>query len=133
MYFGADLIKCSNTDQRKGAILEMKQRIFPFKVEKTEELITANAGLRIYLELYRSAKINRDVRDIFSKPGSEKGFHATVYVVSIVMLFLSGGNYIEDIRKLKLDKAIKKIGKIGRIPSAGAIGDWMRTKSVKKI
>ena len=111
----------------------MKQTILPFKVEKTEDLITPNAGLAIYLELYRSAKINRDVRDLFPKPGSAKGFHANVYVVSIVMLFLSGGKYIEDIRKLKLDKALKKVGKIGRIPSADAIGDWMRTKSVEKI
>ena len=49
------------------------------------------------------------------------------------MLFLSGGKYIEDIRKLNLDKALKKVGKIGRLPSADAIGDWMRTKSVEKI
>ena len=111
----------------------MKQTILPFKVETTEDLITPNAGLSIYLELYRSAKINRDVRELFPKPGSAKGFHANVYTLSILMLFLSGGKYMEDIRKLKLDKALKKVGKISRIPSSDAIGDWMRTKSSEKI
>ena len=111
----------------------MQKTMLKFKVETTEELITPNSGLTLYLELYRAAKVNKSVRDLFPKPGSAKGFQANVYVLSILMLFLSGGKYIEDIRKLKLDKALKKVGKIGTIPSADAIGDWMRTNSEDKI
>ena len=111
----------------------MTQTILPFKIEKTEELITPNSGVSLYLELYRSAKVDRSVRELFPKPGSAKGFKANAYIVSILILFLSGGKYIEDIRKIRLDKALRKIGRLSCIPSADAIGDWMRTHSDEKI
>ena len=60
----------------------MKQTVYQFKVETTEELITPNAGVSIYLELYRSVKINRDVRELFPKPGLAIGFNANVYIAS---------------------------------------------------
>lgn len=110
----------------------MQKTILPIKIKKTKELITPNAGLILYLELYRGAKVNRNVRELFPKPGSAKGFDANAYVLSILMLFMAGGKYIEDIRKLKLDKALKKIGNMSTIPSADAIGNWMRTNSEEK-
>ena len=111
----------------------MTKTILPFKTEKTKELITPNSGLTLYLELYRALKIRENVRDLFPKPGSSKGFDANVYVLSILILFLAGGKYIEDIRKIQLDKALKKVGNLSLIPSPDAIGDWMRNNSLEKM
>lgn len=111
----------------------MTKTLLPFKVQKTKELITPNGGMSLYLELLRGIKLSRDVRERLPKPGSRKGFSAMVYVTSIVMLFLSGGKYMEDIRKLALDKGLRKVGKIRVIPGADAIGKWLRKKSDEKI
>ena len=111
----------------------MRQTVLDFKIEKTEEHITPNSGLSIYIELYKAAKVEQNIRELFPKPGSAKGFEANVYVLSILLLFLAGGKYIEDIKKIKLDKALKKIGRLSIIPTADAIGDWMRNDSAAKI
>lgn len=111
----------------------MKQTVLPFKIAKTEELITANSGLSIYVELYNQLNLEKDIRRLFPEPGSAKGFSAKLYVLPILMLFLLDGRYMEDIRKVKMDRAMRKLGKINTIPTPDAIGDWMRNLSDEKI
>ncbi len=86
-----------------------QQTILGFKIQKTEELITPSSGLALYLEMYRSIKVDTDVRDLFPKPGSANGFKANIYIVSMLILFLAGGRFIEDIRKIRLDRALRKL------------------------
>lgn len=111
----------------------MTQTILPFKIQKTKELITPNSGLLIYLELFKALKTERSIRQVFPKPGSGKGFKPNTYVLSILLLFLAGGKFIEDIRKIALDKTIRKLGNIHTIPSSDATGNWLRANSNIKI
>jgi len=111
----------------------MKQSVLPFKIAKTDEQLTAQAGLSIYVELYNGLDLDKDIRQLFPKPGSGKGFSAQLYVLPILMLFLLNGKFIEDVRKVKLDRVTRKLGKITIIPTPDAIGDWMRNLSDEKI
>ena len=103
----------------------MKQNVLPFKIAKTEELITPNSGMSIYVELYRKLKLAKDIRQLFPEPGSAKGFKAEIYILPILMLFLLDGKYMEDVRKVNLDRAMRKLGQIKTIPTPDAIGDWL--------
>jgi len=111
----------------------MTQTILPFKTKKTNELITPQGGIALYIEMYRGTKVYQNVRGLFPKPGNSNGYNSNAYVLSILVLFLCGGKYIEDIKKIKLDRALRKVGKLTHIPSADAIGNWLRKDSFSKI
>lgn len=55
------------------------------------------------------------------------------YINPIVMMFIGGGKYIEDIRKVKADKGLGRICKMEKVPSADAIRDWLRREGKEKI
>ncbi|MFH0948753.1 MAG: transposase [Elusimicrobiota bacterium] len=48
-------------------------------------------------------------------------------------MFIGGGKYIEDIRKIKVDTGLRRICKMDVVPTSDAIGDWLRRDSGKKI
>lgn len=110
----------------------IRQTVLPFKLELTEEKITPNSGLIIYAELFKGIRLKKHILKHFPEPGSAKGFEAQIYVLPLLLQFLGGGKYIEDIRKIENDKAIRKIADLGIIPSPDAIGNWMRNQSKKK-
>lgn len=110
----------------------MNQTILPFKLEKTDEKITPNAGLSIYAEMIEALGLRKKIQAYFPKPGSAKGFAAEVYLVSLVLQFLAGGKYLEDIRKIQNDEALRLIAGLGIVPTSDAIGDWLRNLSTEK-
>ena len=112
----------------------MTKKVLKFKLEFSEkEEITPYAGLGIYGEMYKSLGIDREVEKIFPKPGSGVGIEANNYIEPIMLMFIGGGKYIEDIRKINADKGLKTICKIKRVPGSDAIGDWLRRGSENKI
>ena len=98
-----------------------------------EERVTPYVGLGLYGELYKSIGIDKAVNNSMLKPGSGSGYEANTYVYPLAMMFLGGGKYIEDIRKIKADKGLQEIMKLKVVPSGDAIGDWLRRESFSKV
>lgn len=48
------------------------------------------------------------------------------------MMFMGGGKYIEDIKKIETDKGLREMCQMKIVPSSDAIGDWLRRESVEK-
>lgn len=118
----------------------MTKKVINFKLEYDEkEEVTPYAGLGIYGEMYKATGINREVDKNFEYPGSGAGLLANEYINPLVLMLIGGGRFLEDIRKIKADTGLQKICKLKRIPTADAIGDWIRrdsrkkTKSLKRI
>lgn len=112
----------------------MTQTVLNFKLEFNEkEEITPYGGLGLFGEMYRALGIDKEVDKMFSGPGSGKGFAANTYINPIVMMFIGGGRYIEDIRKIRVDKGLRKICKMEEVPSGDAVGDWVKRESKEKI
>lgn len=60
------------------------------------------------------------------KPGSSRGYRATVYVTPLVLMLNGGGRSLEDMRTLKNDTALTRLLRIDPLPSTDALGDWLR-------
>ena len=45
----------------------MKQTVLPFKIAKSNEQITPNSGLSIYIGLYNQLGIEKDLKQLFLK------------------------------------------------------------------
>jgi len=111
----------------------MTKKVFEFKLKMEEsEMITPYAGLGVIGGMWRSLGLDKEVNTLFPQPGSGAGFNANIYVNSMVMMMTGGGRVIEDIRKIKADKGLQKICNMDKVPSADAMGNWLRRNSRAK-
>lgn len=110
----------------------LAQTVLPFKLEATEEMLTANAGLALFGEFVRGVGFSRWLAQEMPKPGSGRGYEADAYVFPLVLMLTGGGRSLEDLRTLKGDSALATLLKQGTLPSTDAIGDWLRRTGAGK-
>lgn len=104
----------------------MAQTVLPFKLEATDEKLTANAGLALFGEFVRGLGFSRWLAQEMPKPGSGRGYAAEAYVTPLVLMLTGGGRSLEDLRTLKGDTALATVLKRDTLPSTDAFGDWLR-------
>ncbi|MBK8387628.1 MAG: IS1380 family transposase [Candidatus Accumulibacter sp.] len=104
---------------------KLAQTVLPFKVEATEEQLTANAGLALFGEFIRGLGLNRWLATEMP-PGSARGYAANAFVTPLVLMLTGGGRSLEDLRTLKNDTALNQVLKQDVLPSTDAMGDWLR-------
>ncbi|MDI6809971.1 MAG: IS1380 family transposase [Candidatus Eisenbacteria bacterium] len=96
------------------------------KLERTDERLTRRTGLilvnRFGDRINLASKINR----AFREPGSNRGFDASDYVLTLTEMMIDGATYLEDVRLFENDEAYKEIAEVRHYPTSDAIGDWLR-------
>lgn len=104
----------------------IRQTVLPFKLERTEEKVTARSGLALYAEFMRGIGLEELVGRHMPRAGSGRGFKANSYVEPLSMMLYGGGEAIEQVREIREDHPLR--GAIGMevIPSSSAIGDWLK-------
>ncbi len=103
----------------------IRQTVFPFKLKRTKEEITARSGLAIYGELMQAYRVDKLVGQYLPKPGSGAGISAINYVRPISMMLYGGGEKVDHTREIRDDKALRAVLKMDRVPSVSAMGDWL--------
>jgi hypothetical protein len=101
------------------------QGILPFKLERTEELITPRSGLVLFAEVMRAFKVRKRVEEHFPRPGSNRGYEAWSYIEPLLLMMEGGGRHVEDLREIEEDRALRKLLGLSRMPSASTVGDWL--------
>jgi hypothetical protein len=104
----------------------LAQTVLPFKLEATDEKLTANAGLALFGEFVRGLGFSRWLAQEMPKPRSGRGYAADAYVTPLVLMLTGGGRSLEDLRTLKDDTALAAVLKQSTLPSTDAFGDWLR-------
>jgi hypothetical protein len=104
----------------------LAQTVLPFKLEATEEMLTANAGLALFGEFARGLGLSRWLAQEMPKPGSGRGYEADLYIAPLVLMLTGGGRSLEDLRILKRDTAMAMVLNQETLPSTDAAGDWLR-------
>ncbi|MGB9005832.1 MAG: IS1380 family transposase, partial [Candidatus Aminicenantales bacterium] len=101
------------------------QGILPFKLERTEELITPRSGLVLFGEVMRAFKIRKRVEEHFLRPGSNRGYEAWSYIEPLLLMMEGGGRHVEDLREIQEDGALSRLLGLSRMPSPSTVGDWL--------
>ena len=104
----------------------IKQTVLPFKVEMTRDTITSHAGLALVGELAVGIGMLEAADRELPKPGSGAGYKASEYIFPLVLMLNGGGRSLEDLRQIREDEGLREVLPLGRIPSADAMGDWLR-------
>lgn len=105
---------------------KLQQTLLPIKLEESKERLTSLAGLVLVEEWGRAKGIWARVDQLFGPPGSGRGYGASEYVRPLVWLLHAGGRRLEDVRELAAEQEVLAQFGLKRLPSADAIGDWLR-------
>ena len=107
------------------------QGLLPFKVERTDELITPRSGLALFAEVMRAFRIEEKVKRCFPEPGSNRGYEAWAYVGPLLMMLEGGGRHVEDLREIRDDQALRELTGLEEMPSVSTFGDWLMRVGTK--
>lgn len=103
----------------------IRQAILPFKLERTDEMITPRSGLALFAELVRAFKVEQRVDRSFPRPGSNRGYEAWSYIEPLLLMMEGGGRHVEDLREIQDDVALRTLVGLEKIPSLSTFGDWL--------
>ena len=83
----------------------MAQGVLPFKYESEKKTtgMTALAGLPAYLDLAKVIGLSRSIQQHLKIRAGSQGWTDSQMVLSLILLNLIGGDYVEDIKKVEAD------------------------------
>lgn len=92
----------------------------------TDERLTRKAGLVLINQLGDRLHVAAKIDRAFRAPGSNRGKHASDYVLPLAEMIIDGAVCLEDIRLFQEDEAYQELVEVRGYPSSDAIGDWLR-------
>ena len=104
----------------------IRQTALGFKIERTEEELTAHGGLALLEEYHHGLGLRQLSDQHLPAPGSNRGYAPSVFVESLVLMLQAGGQTLEDLRELGQESALMQLAGWEVIPDPDTVGDWLR-------
>jgi len=104
----------------------MSQTVLSFKLEKTNDEISSQAGLALFGEFIDGLGLSGLLDRHLPGPGSAVGYQPSQFVVPLVLMLHGGGRSLEDLRQIRLDAGLRELLGLDKLPSSDATGDWLR-------
>ena len=103
----------------------MAQTILNFKLQSTNEKLTPRTGVVILGEYLKGMNLETLCNDNLPKAKRNNGYLAFEFIYPLMLMLHSGGRFLDDIREIKIDEALKTLLKIKNIPTANAISKYL--------
>jgi len=104
----------------------IRQTLFGFKLEKTEEELTAQGGLSLLAEYNHGMGLKKLVDRYLPVAGSNRGYAPSVFADTLVLMLQCGGRSLEDTRELNRESSLLRLLGREEIPDPDTLGDWLR-------
>ncbi len=104
----------------------IRQTVLPFKLDRTDETLTAHGGLALLAEYTHALGLRSLVARYLPRPGSNRGYAPAVFVETVVLLLQAGGRTLEDLRELEREDALLTLLSHDGVPDPDTVGDWLR-------
>jgi len=104
----------------------IQQTVLPFKLDRTDETLTAHGGLALLAEFTHGLGLRALVDHLLPQPRSHRGYAPSVVVETIILLLQAGGRTLEDLRELTREAALLTLLGQEAIPDPDTVGDWLR-------
>ena len=117
----------------------MTQTILNFKLKSTNEKLTPRTGVAILGEYLKGMNLENLCNDNLPKAKRNNGYLAFEFIYPLILMLHSGGRVLDDIREIQVDKALKTLLKIKKIPTPSAYVKYLRKygtngeKGIRKI
>jgi hypothetical protein len=110
----------------------MAQTVLNFTVESTQEKLTPRAGEAIFGEFLKAIRVDQLCNKYLPLPQSNRGYTPYTFIQPLLLMLHSGGRYLEDIRMIDSDKALRTLLGMKNIPTADSIGKWLKRDTTDK-
>lgn len=104
----------------------LSQTVLPFKLEITQDRITARSGLAVFGEFVHAMGVPGLIDRELPGPKSGAGYEPSAYVEPLLLMLHGGGRTLEDLRQIRLDTGLRELLLMDKVPSSDAVGDWLR-------
>ncbi len=108
------------------------QTVLPFKLEPTDEQLTAHGGLALVGEFLQAMNVPGQLDAALPAPGSRSGYHPAQFVEPLLLLLHGGGRTLEDLRQIREDAGLRAVLRVSVLPSAAGTGEWLRRMGEKE-
>jgi len=109
----------------------MPQTILKFGLKSTNEKLTPRTGVAILGEYLKGMKLEKICNANLPKAKRNNGYSAFEFIYPLILMLHSGGRFLDDIREIKIDKALTTLLKIENIPTANAFSKYLRKHGTK--
>jgi hypothetical protein len=106
----------------------VRQTVFGFKLERTDETLTAHGGLALLAEFNHGLGLCALVDRYVPGPGSNRGYAPSVFVDRLILMLQAGGRSLEDLRELRREAALMRLLDRAALPDPDTLGDWLRRR-----
>lgn len=104
----------------------IRQTVFPFKLQRSDETLTAHGGLALLAEYNHGLGLRTLADQHLPSPRSPRGYTPSVFVETLVLLLQAGGRTLEDLRELEREAALLTLLDHTAPPDPDTVGDWLR-------
>ena len=106
----------------------VRHTVLGFKLERTEETLTAHGGLALLAECNHGLGVCGLLDRYLPGPGSNRGYAPSVFVDRPILMLQAGGQCLEDLREWTREAGRLRL--LGRavIPDPDTLGDWLRRR-----
>ncbi len=104
----------------------ISQTVLPFKLDATDETLTAHAGLALFGEYCHALGLPGWLDAALPAPGSGAGYAASSHALSVIFMLHAGGRSLEDLRTLRAEAGLLGLLRLEAVPSSDSAGDWLR-------
>ena len=104
----------------------VRQTVLPFKLERTDETLTAHGGLALLAEFNHGLGVCGLANRYLPSPGSNRGYAPSVFVDRLMLMLQAGGQRLEDLRELTREVGLLRLLGQEVVPDPDTVGDWLR-------
>ena len=104
----------------------VRQTVLSFKLERTNETLTAHGGLALLAEFNHGLGLCALVDRYVPGPGSNRGYAPSVFVDRLILMLQAGGRSLEDLRALRREAGLMRLLDRAALPDPDTLGDWLR-------
>ena len=104
----------------------VRHTVLGFKLERTDETLTAHGGLALLAEFHHGLGVCGLVDRYLPGPGSNRGYAPSVFVDRLILMLQAGGRSLEDLRALRREAGLMRLLDRAALPDPDTLGDWLR-------
>lgn len=104
----------------------MTQTVLNFSIESTNERLTPRSGEILFGEYLKAIGVDRLCDSYLPQPKSNRGYAPSTFIQALLLMLHSGGKSLDDVRVIQEDHAMREVLNMRSIPTAGAIGKWLK-------